>query len=1195
MSASKSDPKQSISPAKRCVLRTLALAETDPQINALQPNPDCIEAINQEGLSLNDLIETLFEFYSARPALGERRYTMVQDPNNNRWVRDYQADFVTTSYGELQTRVKNLANAWRYHPEHRVAPDEFVCIIGFSGLDYVTADLACIYAQTVSVPLQAELGLQQLADIFANIAPAAVISNVDDLEIVTQLSIEQDSVRSLIVMDFEARSSHDNDALNAARKALEEAGSATRLIALDELMKTGAAHQWAPLPANPAGEERMVALIHSSGSTGVPKGAAMPERSIKMSWLGSRTQLPIVTICLAPLNHLIGRNTVVNTLSRGGTGFFTLKPDMSTLFDDIREVRPTHIAFFPRILELIYQQYQNEVTQRERNNNTNSAQIREQVKAEMGRSFLGDRLLSGAVGGAPVSPAVLEFMRDCFDILLVNVYGSTESGAGTITFNNRIQRPPVTDYRLRDVPELGYYRTDKPYPRGELCFKSTGTITQYYKQPEATKELFDEDGFQCTGDIVEERAQDHVVIIDRRKDVLKLSQGEFVAVGPLGTVFESGSAILKQVYIYGNSLRSYLLAVIVPDMDAIKTRLGGAPQASEWHSLIRQELQYVGQEESLKAFEIPRDFIFETEPFSQANGLLSSVRKRLRPALKLKYGERLEAMYEEADARQQHEIAALKDPDCKLTTLEKVGKLLQASLGLSEVDVTLDKTFTEWGGDSLGAVLFALSLEDVFAVEVPANTLLSPTGNPRRWAEYIDQAQVGLEQPTVTFSGVHGKNAQTILADDLALTKFIDNETLSDAKTLVMPADKPSDGPQTILLTGANGFLGRFVCLELLKKVSSHGGQLICLIRGENPAAARARLDSVFEGSDPQLQDDYQSLSANHLEVVAGDIADQRFGLNESEFAALAKQVDHVVHVAALVNHKLHYEHLFGPNVVGTAEVIRLALSTRLKSIDFVSTQAVESFLDRSNGNNEASPLLQKVTLSDHYAAGYGASKWAGEHLLQQANKQFGLPVNIIRGDMMLAHQRYSGQINTEDMFTRLLFSLIETGVAPNSFYQLNADGSRAKAHYDGVPVDAVAATVANTKIATDQAPQVFNIRNYHTDSGQSIDAFVDWIKASGYAIERIDEHHEWAQRFEQKLRALPNDKRQHSALNILNAYQAPHPSNITLAGCENFKTLYREINAGKDIPQLSRNYIEKCLDDMRALNLIAPVDTQGN
>jgi len=157
------------------------------------------------------------------------------------------------------------------------------------------------------------------------------------------------------------------------------------------------------------------------------------------------------------------------------------------------------------------------------------------------------------------------------------------------------------------------------------------------------------------------------------------------------------------------------------------------------------------------------------------------------------------------------------------------------------------------------------------------------------------------------------------------------------------------------------------------------------------------------------------------------------------------------VHVAALVNHKLSYANLFDPNVLGTAELVKFALTETLKAFDFVSTVAVQANLDWSKGDAESAPLKSKIKLTEHYASGYGASKWAGEIILGEAARDFGLPVNIFRGDMMLAHETYAGQMNSDDMFTRLLFSLIETGIAPQSFYKRDKAGQIQAGHYDGV------------------------------------------------------------------------------------------------------------------------------------------------
>ena len=87
------------------------------------------------------------------------------------------------------------------------------------------------------------------------------------------------------------------------------------------------------------------------------------------------------------------------------------------------------------------------------------------------------------------------------------------------------------------MPDLGYFRTDRPHPRGELLVKSEGLFPGYYKRPELTAEMFDDDGYYRTGDIVAETGPDQLVYLDRRNNVLKLSQGEFVTVSKLEAAF----------------------------------------------------------------------------------------------------------------------------------------------------------------------------------------------------------------------------------------------------------------------------------------------------------------------------------------------------------------------------------------------------------------------------------------------------------------------------------------------------------------------------------------------------------------------------------------------------------------------------------------------------------------------------------
>ena len=124
-----------------------------------------------------------------------------------------------------------------------------------------------------------------------------------------------------------------------------------------------------------------------------------------------------------------------------------------------------------------------------------------------------------------------------------------------------------------------------------------------------------------------------------------------------------------------------------------------------------------------------------------------------------------------------------------------------------------------------------------------------------------------------------------------------------------------------------------------------------------------------------------------------------------ADWQRLADTVDLIVDPAALVNHVLPYGQLFGPNVVGTAELIRLALTTQLKPFVYVSTIGVGDQIEPARFVEDADVRQMSATrkVNDGYANGYGNSKWAGEVLLREAHDLCGLPVAVFRCDMILA------------------------------------------------------------------------------------------------------------------------------------------------------------------------------------------------
>jgi len=1159
------------------VHQLMALAQEDSQLQNLLPDLDIESELATPGLMFRQAIATVLDGYASRPALGERDYKIVRDPMTGRAIKQYQPAFHTITYAELRHRVEAIARAWQYLDNWEVNTGDFVCILGFNGIDYVTIDLACLYMQGVSVPLQRTMGAQALKKIFTDTNPTIVSVTVKDAEFVANLVATQKSVRMLILLDYDRRVDDDCESYAAVKRILFQSDTQAQLITITELISYGEAIEWKPLPPINQDMNRVAMLMHSSGTTGIPKGAIFFDRHARSSLAPAAFIWPRVRLCFVSMNHTMGRGTVYGTIAHGGSVYFSAKSDMSTFFDDIGLVRPTDGFFFPRALEMIYNHYKNLVALGMDRGELSNTESHAKVLVKMRNEVLGGRLCMIKGGSAVTLPEVRQFLTNDLQIEFIDRYGSTE--AGNITVNNRIRRPSVIDYRLRDVPELGFFKTDKPFPRGELCVKTAYAIPGYFKHPELSANLFDSDGFILTGDIMEEREPDYLVYIDRRNDVLKLTQGEFVAAGSLGSIFENYSEIIWQMYVYANSNRAYLLAVVVPNMKIARMTLGHDPDEAELRSMIKDELKRVGTLANLKDFELPRDFIIEMEPFSQENDLLTTLQKPIRPALHRKYSHRLEQLYNDLKHKQVVGLDALRS-GFRGSVIEKIGKALEATLSIDYDDVNRSKNFADLGGDSIAAVEFSVLLEQIFGVEIPVNSILSSTGSPKKWARWIESALIDGSSLVPTFAVVHGKGEKKINAADL--TTLLDTDVSYGA-----PVSLKASAPPTVLLTGATGFLGRFLCIEWLELLADEGGKLICLVRAPDNASATQRLKTVFTGVDTRYMERFHMLAKNHLEVIAGDITEVSLGISASDYARFEIEVDRIVHSAALVNHVLDYEHLFSANVAGTAALINLSIAKRLKRFDFVSSNAISRLLDRRDCYDEESPLLARVNLGQDYANGYVTSKWAAEHLLRLANDRFGLPVNVFRATMLLPHRSFHGQINLEDIFTRLLYSVIITGIAPASFYMASSDGSRAKAHYDGLPVDFVATAIA--QIGTIQRSDdlhIFNVHNQHYDDGLSLDVFVDWIVAAGYPVTRLSDYEEWLLYFEEKLRLLPECLRRLSLLPVL--YLLRKPLSVKPAAySQNFDKTLRKLDIGPETPHLTRDYIEKFLKDLHRYDLI--------
>ncbi len=1150
------------------------LYATDADLQAARPSAAVVQAARRPGTRLAEILRIYAESYGDRPALGTRATAVERDPATGRKVARLLQSFDTVTYRGLWSNVRAIAAAWSAD-DTPVSAGEFVATIGFASADYLTIDLVSNYLGLVAVPLQHNSPASRLLPIFAETEPRVLAVSAAYLDLAVECAANSPSVRRLTVFDYDDAVDSQREALQQARTRL--AGAGLTIEILSDVIARG---RTLPIPRgyDGADDQRLAMILYTSGSTGLPKGAMWTERMLSMMWTSGFVadgDVPVRNVNFMPLNHLGGRIALVASFQAGGTSYFVPESDLSTLFEDWQLVRPTQLAVVPRVVDMLYQRYQTRID-RLRAEGETATTADAQARTELRDHLLGGRLLNGFVGTAPLAPEMRAFLETTIEAPLFDVYGLTEVGG--VTRDGIISRPPVLDYKLIDVPELGYFGSDRPHRRGELLVRTATATPGYYKRPDVTAEVFDADGYYRTGDVMAEIGPDQLVYVDRRNNVLKLAQGEFVAVSNLEAIY-AGAALVRQIFVYGNSERSSLLAVVVPTDEALARH----PDPDDLKGALHDALRATARSAELQSYEVPADFLIDTDPFTASNGLLSGVGKLLRPKLKAHYGDRLEQLYTELSQARTDELRALRESSATQPVLESVTRAAQVLLGLPGVPPSPDEHFTDLGGDSLSALTFSNLLGEVFGVEVPVGVIIGPSADLATLADYVESERTsGAKRPTATL--VHGAGATSIAAADLTLDKFLDETTLTEA-----PSARPvTDRVQTVLLTGANGYLGRFLTLEWLQRLSATGGRLITLLRGDDATSAQDRLEQVF-ASDPAMAQEFRLLAADHLEVIPGDIGEPYFGLDDATWRRLAQEVDLVVHPAALVNHVLPYGQLFGPNVVGTAEVIRLAISERIKPVTYLSTVAVAMTVPDFVEDGDIRTVSATRSLDEGYANGYANSKWAGEVLLREAHDLCGLPVSVFRSDLILAHSSFTGQVNLPDAFTRLVISLVSTGLAPRTFYADDGSGARPRAHYDGLPADFVADAITTIGGHSLAGFGSYDVMNPH-DDGVSLDVIVDWLIDAGVPITRVDDHAEWISRFEGALRALPEQQRQRSALALLDAYRQPEqPLLGAVAPTAVFRAAVRsaKIGAAQDIPHITVGLIRKYLTDLRRLGVI--------
>jgi len=557
-----------------------------------------------------------------------------------------------------------------------LAAADKVCIVSQTRVEWLLADLACVLAGLVSVPIFSTSTPGSCAFIVANSqARAILVEDAAQLEKVLPL-VDAGKLQAILiggdaVLDRpDARGRPTVALAEVLAAAPPEARAAIR--SLDDLREQGRAYNLAhpeelPQRARSVTPEAPFTIIYTSGTTGVPKGVVLSHANLAAavsSACRALTLLPDdIQYLWLPLAHVLGREMAWAPLVVGAPMAFT--EGVLHIKDNLLEIRPTYMAGVPRIFEKFHAAVSLALGQ-------GSAVKRGLVRwaLRVGRAFgrtvraarrpgvwlslrhaLADHLVFAKLrrklgldrcrfllsGGAPLAPEIAEFFHSA-GLLVLEGYGLSETVAAC--FVNRIER-----FRIGTVgPPLDVVE-HKIAEDGEILLRGPSIFAGYYRNPEATAAVIDGEGWFHTGD-VGHLEDGFLKITDRKKDLIVTATGKKIAPQALENGIKAHCSLVGQAYVHGDR-HPYCVALLTLTEDAVRTYGGGdlakAADSPDAISAIGAAIEALNA--TLEGHERIRRFAVLPVDFSEATDELTPSLKVKRHVVAAKFASVIDQLY----------------------------------------------------------------------------------------------------------------------------------------------------------------------------------------------------------------------------------------------------------------------------------------------------------------------------------------------------------------------------------------------------------------------------------------------------------------------------------------------------------------------------------------------------------------------
>uniref|UniRef100_A0A2K5ETD7 Arachidonate--CoA ligase n=1 Tax=Aotus nancymaae TaxID=37293 RepID=A0A2K5ETD7_AOTNA len=572
--------------------------------------------------TLLDSDEPLVYFYKDVTTLYEGFQREIHVSNNGPCLGSQKPDqpYEWLLYKQVAELLECIGSAL-LQEGFKAAPDQFVGIFAQNRPEWVIIEQGCFAYSMVIVLLYDTLGSEAITYI-VNKAELSLVF-VDKPE---KAKLLLEGLKIIVLMD-----AYGSELVEQGKKCGVE------VISMKAMEDLGRADRQKPKPPAP---EDLAVVCFTSGTYRQPQRST--DHSSKCSEIQSFLA-QMILITFLPLAHMFERVVECVRLCHGAKiGFFQgdIRLLLNRMFDRIFGQANTTLKRW--LLDFAYKRKEAELHSSSIRNNS----LWDKLIFHKIQSSLDGRVRLMVAGAALVSATVLTFLRAALGCRFYEGYGQTECTAGcclTVPGHwtaGHVGAPmPCNLIKLVDVEEMNYIAAKG---EGEVCVKGPNVFQGYLKDPAKTAEALDKDGWLHTGDIGKWLPNGTLKITDRKKHIFKLAQGEYIAPEKAENIYLRSEPV-AQVFVHGESLQAFLIAIVVPD---IKTLCSWAQKRGfdgSFEELCRNK--DVRNDSGLKPFEQVKGIALHPELFSIYNGLLTPTMKKKRPELWNYFRSQIDELY----------------------------------------------------------------------------------------------------------------------------------------------------------------------------------------------------------------------------------------------------------------------------------------------------------------------------------------------------------------------------------------------------------------------------------------------------------------------------------------------------------------------------------------------------------------------